>query len=76
MQTSEQQENDLLSQRIAIFVERFAPRDFHNGQFHSMLHEIIRATYAEAVRPFNNAMIYAATHSAVPVKFTTGTPAK
>ena len=45
--------NHMLNARIEYFLKRFSPKDRHDSyDFEVRLHEIVRAIYIEAARPY------------------------
>ena len=50
-------DNYILNQRMEHFIKKYAPKDAYDAsQFHVALHELMRATFAEASKPYERTM--------------------
>ena len=53
----DERDNSILNQRIEHFSKRYRPKDDYEGwRFDAALHELMRATYAEASKPYERTM--------------------
>ena len=53
----DERDNNILNLRMERFIKEYAPKDpYGASQFHVALHELMRATFAEASKPYERTM--------------------
>ena len=56
-QQDEERDNNRLNQMVRAFIKRYQPEDRRDSlDFEMYLHEIVRATYREATKPYEKIM--------------------